>query len=325
MTWIPLLLADPSPNLRLMVLKELLGKKDDDPEVRELFKLRNSDYLIKDLINSQDKDGSWKMSDIKGTTHSNKVLTTSFALMRFGYLGFGSEHPVVEKGANYLFSKQLKNGVWPKPTYRGNDGNEDEQYSNIPLQAALPLLALGSCGYALNSNTEKGYKWLLEQRLDDGAWPVGIKAGRPGFIAGYRRLAHSKWGCRTNTTAALRCLSLHPELKNKSETKKGLDILLGRETKERNPLGFEVTRMIGMEKFSGYFTFHARFDVVSVLNLCWRIGASKNDDRVADLISFILKHQGKYGLWEYISYPEATRWITFDILRSLSHLDNKTE
>ena len=32
MTWIPLLLADPSPCLRWLVLRELLGKPDDDPK-----------------------------------------------------------------------------------------------------------------------------------------------------------------------------------------------------------------------------------------------------------------------------------------------------
>ena len=33
MTWLPLLLADASPNLRLLVLRELLGRPPGDPEV----------------------------------------------------------------------------------------------------------------------------------------------------------------------------------------------------------------------------------------------------------------------------------------------------
>ena len=36
MTWAALLLADPSPCLRRLVLRDLLGRQADDPEVREL-------------------------------------------------------------------------------------------------------------------------------------------------------------------------------------------------------------------------------------------------------------------------------------------------
>ncbi len=39
MTWAPLLLADPSPLLRLRVLRDLLGRPADDAEVRELTEL----------------------------------------------------------------------------------------------------------------------------------------------------------------------------------------------------------------------------------------------------------------------------------------------
>ena len=37
---------------------------------------------------------------------------------------------------------------------------------------------------------------LLERRLDDGAWPTGLASGVFGRVAGYRRIAHSRWGCR---------------------------------------------------------------------------------------------------------------------------------
>ena len=46
MTWLPLLLADPSPCLRWLVHRELLGRPGDDPEVRELVDLREADPLV---------------------------------------------------------------------------------------------------------------------------------------------------------------------------------------------------------------------------------------------------------------------------------------
>ena len=64
MTWIPLLLADPSPCLRYLVLRELLGKPDDDPEVRELADLRLRDPLVAPVLAAQEADGSWRRGDL---------------------------------------------------------------------------------------------------------------------------------------------------------------------------------------------------------------------------------------------------------------------
>ena len=57
-----------------------------------------------------------------------------------------------------------------------------------------------------------------------------------------------------------------------------------------------------------------------VLDLCWRVGASLDDERVADLAEYVWGEQGTYGLWEYVLRPQVSRWVTFDLLRSLSRL-----
>ena len=143
----------------------------------------------------------------------------------------------------------------------------------VPLQTAIPLRGLAACGYATDPRAEKAYDWLLAQRLDDGAWPTGMAAGNYGYVGGYRRLAHSRWGCR----------------------------------------GTEPTR--------GFLTYFARFDLALVLDLCWRVGATPEDGRVAEAMAFVEEQQGPYGLWEYVPRPQASRWVTFDILRSLSRLE----
>jgi hypothetical protein len=195
----------------------------------------------------------------------------------------------------------------------------------IPLQTALPLQALALCGYADDARAERAYEWLLAQRLGDGAWPTGIAAGNFGGVAGYRRLAHSRWGCRSNTTGVLICLAHHPQRRHGAEARRALDLLLGRETRERHTLGFEAARLIGVEPMRGFLTRYARFDLALVLDLCWRIGATPADARVAELVRFVQEAQGPYGLWEYLPHPQASRWVTFDLLRSLSRLDEGGE
>jgi hypothetical protein len=104
-----------------------------------------------------------------------------------------------------------------------------------------------------------------------------------------------------------------------------LDLLLGRESLDRQAFGFEVARIIGAEQARGYFTYFARFDVALYLDLCWRVGASLEDRRLSNLATFAKSEQGPFGLWEYRPRPQASRWITFDVIRSLSNLDQVSD
>ena len=320
MTWIPLLLADPSPSLRSLVLRELLDRPPDDPEVIELQTLQAGEPLVRELADLQTPQGYWESARLPGNFPGGVAHGTAYALMRLGYLGLDRDHPGVALAADYLFSLQQADGSWPLvETYQAEEG--EEEVAMMPLQTALPLAGLAACGYAADPRAEKGYEWLLAQRLDDGAWPTGLKAGDFRRVAGYRRLPHSRWGCRANTTAALRCLAYHPQRRRGQEARRALDLLLGRETREGHHLGFEVARLVGLEPSTGYLTYFARFDPAMVLDLCWRIGATLEDERVADLAAFLRGLQGGYGLWYYSRFPQAARWVTFDLLRSLSHLD----
>ncbi len=313
MTWLPLLLADPSPCLRWLVLRELMQRPDDDPEVQELAALRQSDPLVADLLLSQKPDGSWSSSQ------GYPLRDTALALMRLGYLGFGPELPAIAKGAAFLFDQQRPDGSWlVSKTRVAREAREG--YDMVPLQTAIPLRGLAACGFATDVRAERAYEWLLVQRLEDGAWPTGTASGTLGYVAGYRRLAHSRWGCRSNTTGALTCFALHPERRNSPETRRALDLVLGRETREAHTLGYEVARVLGAEPARGFFTFYARFDLALILDLCRRVGAGLDDERVAGAVEFVLGLQGEYGMWQHSARPQLSRWLTFGLLRSMARL-----
>jgi len=317
MTWAPLLLSDPSPCLRWLALRELFRLPADHPELRELDGMRREDPLVAGLLAAQQADGSWKTDLGEGAA----IKTTALALARLGYLGFGPDESAVQRGAEYLFSRQVADGSWPLVREQSH-GEQDRSYDLVPLQTALPLRGLAACGYALDPRARRAYAWLLEQRLPDGAWPTGKASGVYGYVAGYRRLAHSRWGCRSNTTGVLLCLALHPELRSSPEARRALDLLLGRETRERQALGFEIARLLGAEPARGLFTFFARFDLALLLSLCAQIRASAEDERVSNLIEFVRQAEGPFGLWEYLPRPQISRWLTYDLLRSLDRLQS---
>jgi len=322
MTWLPLLLSNNSPVFRRLVLKHLMTKPNDDPELLELERLIPDDPILKELSLLQQKDGSWRRFAVP--THQEPIRLTAYAMMRLGFLGLDKTHPMIRKASEYLFSKQLTDGSWPIP-HGVEDSEPKTGYSMIPMQTAVPLRGLAACGYANDKRSINAYQWLLDKRLPDGAWPTGIVSDDYGFVAGYRRISHSRWGCRSNTTASLLCLSLHPEFRRGEEARRALDLLLGRETREIHSMGQETARMAGLEIFRGFFTYFARFDPAMVLDLCRRIGGNLDDPRIKALVNFIKDQQGPYGLWEYQSNPSANHWITYDLLRSLSKIDQKTE
>jgi hypothetical protein len=287
-----LLLADPSPALRRRVLRELLDVPDDDPEVMELSVLARSDPSLAE----QPED----------------LRRAAFQLCRLAYAGIGREHPRVRRLAEHVFAHQRVDGSFPLP--------REGTYSRMPLQTALPLRGLAAAGYAEDPRAERAYEWLLEQRLEDGAWPVGVAHGQKGYIAGYRRLPGSP-GCRANTAGAVAALALHPRRAVSEAARKPLDLLLQRETRDEWAVGWEVARLTGVEPPAGFITFYARFDLAFVLELAGRCGAARDDPRVDDLTEFLLGLRGETGLWQHPTYPELTRWLTFDILRSLRRLE----
>jgi hypothetical protein len=318
MTWPPVLLADPSPCLRWLVLRDLFHRPGNDPEMEELSPRRETDPLVTEILSLQKSDGSWP----GGGSRTHK---TSFVLTRLGYLGFDGTHRSISRAADFLFAQQCPDGSWPLAENAAfTDGRHEipaiERYSMIPLQTAFPLRGLAACGYAEDPRAERAYDWLLTQRLPDGAWPTGVASGVYGGVGAYRRLVHSRWGCRSNTTGALICLALHPARRTSEPARRAMDHLLSRETRDAYAIGYEVARLAGAEMPRGYLTYFARFDLALILDLCGRTGIARDDPRVADLLSFIRSLQGTYGLWEYRDRPQISRWLTFDLLRSMALL-----
>jgi hypothetical protein len=311
MDTIGLLLADRSPALRYRALVELDGASSDDPEVASLAdELASSAEVARALRSPGDN-----------------AIRQSFTLCRLAYAGLARGHHRVDATAEQIFRWQQRDGSWPDTGPGGADTNASwlapgEHYEWHPLQTALPLRGLAAAGFATDPRAERAYEWLLDRRIDDGTWAYGKVPGRrPGAVRGYRRMAQSE-GCRATTTGALACFAHHPERRTSPEARSALDVLLRRETREQMTLGFEVSRLLGVEQARGFATFYAVFDLAFVLDLASRIGVSSGDDRLARLVAFLESKRGPFGLWDHPVHPHLSRWLTLDILASLRRIES---
>lgn len=312
-----LLLADPSPSLRMRALRELEGAPASDPEVKSLRRAIAKSPEVERALSSRRRG----------------VANLSYLLCRLAYLRY--EGPEVAEIAEEIFDEQQRDGSWalwpdedPKKSKRAPRVKpRSEGWQMIPLQTSLPLRGLASVGFATDPRAARAYEWLLSKRLEDGTWPGDTKADLPvggkvgGRTPGYRRLPRSP-GCRSATTGAVAALALHPERRSSNDARRALDHLLARETRDEWALGWEVARLLGLERASGQLTFYARFDLAFLLDIATRCGASRDDERIADLVDFLEGLRGPYGLWEHNTHPQLSRWLTLDLESSLQRLES---
>lgn len=313
-----LLLADPSPSLRWRAAVELDGALDTDDEVAGWRAEIDRSDEVRGLLEQ--------------LAHSERPLMTGYLLCRLSYVGFRG--PELETAVEALFDSQQTDGSWPwtdqdqdVKSKAGPKVSRSEEPRFVTMQTVLPLRGIAAAGFGTDPRAERGYDWLTGVRLPDGSWPSGPKAdlGKPGKQSqaerAYRRLPRGV-GCRSATAGAVACLSLHPKRNRSDAARIGVDHLLARETRDEAIIGWEVARLVGVERALGIVTFYVPLDPAFLLDLASRCGVSPEDRRVRELTDYVQALRGPYGLWQHAAHPQLSRWLSFDLESSFRRIAN---
>jgi hypothetical protein len=297
-----LLFGDPSPSLRWRAAIELDGASEDDDEVKR---------WRAEIDDSPDVRGL-----VERLSAAPDPIAAGYLLCQLAYHGYRG--PEVAAAVEDIFSSQRPDGSWSSPA-------PAEGARFLTMQTVVPLRGIAASGFATDERAERAYDWLLGERHLDGSWPAGPKGdlggrGRPSLPEReYRRLTRGD-GCRSATTGAVACLALHPERRRSEPARIGVDHLLARETRDEAALGWEVSRLVGLERAMGRITFYVTFDLAFLLDLASRCGVSPEDRRMRELVTYVESLRGSYGLWEHHAHPQLSRWLTFDLECSLRRL-----
>ena len=309
------LLAEFSPAFRRLVLKAIFGRIDGDEEADDLLRHISSDPLVSNL------------ADVPTTSRSQSIRRTAIELRRLAQCGVPPNHSLIRSRVEAIFAKQSKDGSWPLGEFSGASrkpsapNGAEAGYAMIPLQTAIPLHAIAVAGYATDRRSEAAYEWLIDNRIDDGSWPTGQSGGVLGRVAGYRLLAHSRWGCRSNTTGALLALSYHPTRRSSDAALRALELVLGSRGLDRISFGFDLARVLGLEENGGMFTYFGRFDVAQILGICARVGGGAGGERIKRLIEFAETFREESGLFTHPTYPQLSRWLTLEMIVNRRRID----
>jgi hypothetical protein len=272
---------------------------------------------VEKILEKQRPDGSWKWSGKKAVVypdyhHSLVETWKQFRLLVERY-EFTKAHPAASKAAEFIFSTQAKDG-----DIRGFLAN---QYATYYTGAIMALLV--KAGYEDDLRVEKGFKWLLSMRQNDGGWAVPILTHRfdrktmyelTSQNAGSVEPDRSKPFSHNCTDMVLRAFAAHPLYRRSSDAKTAANLL--------------KSRFFQPDSYSSYraASYWVRFlfwwpNLVTALDSLSLMGFSKDDADIQKALNWFVDHQESSGLWKttYVKgKPETESYRTKELRLWLS-------
>ncbi|KUK75089.1 MULTISPECIES: prenyltransferase/squalene oxidase repeat-containing protein [Methanobacterium] len=317
----PLLESD-DPAIIYFTRRDILEERVDP-----ITKLWNLPPIQKLLIKQLD-DGSWPS---KGKTKHAGVkysLIETWKALRFLIQQYqmNNTHPAIRKASEYVFSCQTDEG-----DIRGILAN---QYAPYYTGALMYLLILA--GYADNPRIEKGFRWLLKMRQNDGGWVIGSPGitGIPHLTRQelydltsnenretVRALDKSQPFSAAGTGMVLRAFSVHPAYKKSKAARTAALLLKSKFFKKDNWTSYQHPDNWLRFQYPFWWT-----NLVTALDSLSRMGFSPEDPDIENALNWLVNHQEADGLWK-VSYsrihkePDKKRtltsrlWVTLSICR----------
>lgn len=278
---------------------------------------------VRRVIRRQQRDGSWRYpsrsSRIRAAEDYDQLETYGTLLELVERYRLDVRHPSIPRAADFLLSFQTDEG-----DLRGIYGN---QYT--PNYTAAILAVLIDAGYRSDRRVERGLRWLLAMRQDDGGWAIPLRTGRRLTFNAAMRIHtaiapdRAKPSSHLVSGIVLRALAAHPRFRRRAETKRAAAFLATR---------FFMPDPYPDRKAASYWTklaFPFRWtDLVSSLDAIALTGRGAEDSHVADALAWLARHQGRDGLWRS-GYPKTRdplvdHWVTFAVARVFRRLSGES-
>ena len=260
------------------------------------------------LLRKQRPDGSWRYPGKRTVVyppHHHELMETfkRFRLLVERYQ-LTRKHPAAERAAEYLFSCQTEAG-----DIRGMIGN---QYATYYTGAIMGHLI--RAGYAEDSRIERGFRWLLSMRQDDGGWTVPILTHKLDRETSHRLTSEeaeplepdrSKPFSHNWTDMVLRAFAAHPRYRRSPEARVAGELLKSR---------FFKPDVYTSYKAANYWVRFAFWwpNLVTSLDSLSKVGFTKDNPDINVALDWFVEHQEPDGLWN-LTYVKGKRATDNDV------------
>lgn len=283
---IPALLDSGNVAIILRTRRELL---DDSLATPQLMWTRP---VVLKLLKKQQEDGSWRYkrrtARVRLAEDYDQVETYRVLRELVEKYGLTKNHGSIVRAAEFVLSRQSEAG-----DIRGIYGS---QYS--PNYTAGMLELLVKAGYCDDGRIEKCFRWLLDNRQNDGGWAIPLRTVGAKFdqrllrsrtIQPYRAKP-SSW---LVTGIVLRAFAAHPKYRTVEEARIAGEFLKSMLFKKDN------YRDRGSPSFWTSFTFPFWFtDLLSAMDSLSLLGFQREDPQIAKALAWFRDNQRKTGSWE---------------------------
>ncbi len=175
------LLEDGQPAVRYFTLVDLLGRREEDPEVRRARSRIPKVGWAAQLLRRQKPKGHWEArepTDLRGWTRFlqfPQFRSTMWPALVLADLGLTAREPRIRRTAELLFRYKLRLSS-PFNFYT-------EEVCAVGNLARM----LTRFGYGEDRRVRKLYDWLIEDQREDGGW--NCAPDRPGTLDCWEALA----------------------------------------------------------------------------------------------------------------------------------------
>ena len=320
---LPLLLASGSEALRYFVRRDLLEELVEPPD--HLWQLPDAQKILR----KQQADGSWPHAGGREHPSVNYPLIEAWKQFRFlvEMYGFTRASPHAQKAAEFLFSCQTEEG-----DIRGMLAN---QYATYYTGAILSLLI--QAGYGEDPRVERGLRWLLSMRQDDGGWSVPLithKFDRKTWLSltsEYHEPVQpdrSKPFAHSATGMVLRAFAAHQEYRKSEPARTAAELLASRFFRRDAYTSYQAASY--WVKFQYPFWWNS---LVAALDSVSLIGVSKDNEHVDGALRWLVANQEESGLWRtsYVMAGDKAKenagmggmgpWVSLAICRVFKRVD----
>ena len=286
---LPILLSSKNPAIVFFTKRDL--QNENGNQVETLWKQPS----VNKIMRNQQPDGSWRYPgaklNIRSQQNYNQIETYRVVGELVEKYGFTNRNNVLRNAADFLFSFQTQEG-----DFRGIYGN---QYSPNYTAAIMELLI--KSGYQNDFRIEKGFRWLLCIRQNDGGWAIASRT-RNVKINDFLCQAETMHPDRTKpfshlvTGVVLRAFAAHPKYRQSEEAKTSGTLLASRFFKK------DAYPDRGTVTFWTEFSFPFWFtDILSSLDSLSLLGFTIQEPQIKKAIDWLINAQNEKWLMECAS------------------------
>lgn len=310
MTWKTVLNDDPipwlletdpdNPGVRYFALRDLLGMREDAPEITAARAAIMATGPVPAILDAQYPSGYW----IKpGGGYSPKYRSTVWQVIFLAELGTDPADERVQRGCEYLLSHSIAStgafSVYQKPVPSGS----------VHCLNGNLLYALQHLGYGDDPHVQKALEWQARAITGEGEMQY-LKSGTSGpcFTCSVNEGQPCAWGANKAMKALL---AVPPEQRTPAvqrALKVGAEFLLSRDPAVAD---YPYTQRTSSTWFKFGFPLSYWSDVLETTAILVQLGHG-DDPRLSNALQFILGKQDSRARWKMENSLNGKMWADIE-------------